>query len=232
VVGNPVTLTDPTGHGWNIGDFFAGIASLGQMYATAFAGSSGLGGPVGDTGWSSTASQPATLGSSRETNVQGGLQLELHSARGIEMEGNEGVSGGDTVSDSTNPLTVYESPWILRLIVPGQVALDRTMTSWLNDDYIGAGLGSVAVLGEQVLTVQTIAQRPLQESATGLSNYIESNWFRYESTGKWSTRGVPQSGRHFHLDPLPGSDRLMRFHLPNQLDTWWGELKSLVRRWW
>ena len=62
-----------------------------------------------------------------------------------------------------------------------------------------------------------------------LKQHIKDNFFRME-TGSWKHRGVWQSGRHFHLDPIPGSSELMKHHLPQQGYSWYKNLRSILRR--
>ena len=36
---------------------------------------------------------------------------------------------------------------------------------------------------------------------------------------------------HFHLDPIPRSNELMRWHLPYEWNQWRHNLTNIVRRW-
>ena len=66
-----------------------------------------------------------------------------------------------------DPLGLYESPWYLRSVVPGQGLFDQAMTSYENDNYGAAAGYAVGMLTEQVLTVLTFGQGQTALSGTG-----------------------------------------------------------------
>jgi len=78
-----------------------------------------------------------------------------------------GFAGGDAnlynyvQGDPVNwgdPWGLYKSHWLLRFLVPGQVAFDKALTALENKDYIGAGVYSANMVGEQALTVLTLGE--------------------------------------------------------------------------
>ncbi|MFH2043999.1 MAG: RHS repeat-associated core domain-containing protein [Pseudomonadota bacterium] len=100
-----------------------------------------------------------------------------------------GLDGGINLynyvlNDPTNfidPYGLFKSHWLLRTFVPGQVAWDNALTSLENDNYIGFGLNSAAMVGEQVLTVLTLGEsKTAQQCASNLSSKTGqfSDWFR------------------------------------------------------
>ncbi|MBI5695638.1 MAG: RHS repeat-associated core domain-containing protein [Nitrospirae bacterium] len=60
---------------------------------------------------------------------------------------------------------------------------------------------------------------------------VQGKIFRIDVDGLWKTSGEWVSGKHFHFDPT-GTGRLMKHHLPDQLNSWWGHLKSVVKELW
>jgi RHS repeat-associated protein len=56
---------------------------------------------------------------------------------------------------------LYRSHWLLRALVPGQVAWDNAMTAFENGHYLNAGLSATAMLGEQALVAVTFGQSSL-----------------------------------------------------------------------
>jgi hypothetical protein len=58
-----------------------------------------------------------------------------------------------------------ESHWILRAIIPGQVAWDNARTAAANGEYGSAVAGTVAMVGEIVLTVVTLGQNTTAQNA-------------------------------------------------------------------
>jgi len=56
---------------------------------------------------------------------------------------------------------LYRSHWLLRALVPGQVAWDNAMTAFENGHYLNAGLSATAMLGEQALIAVTFGQSSL-----------------------------------------------------------------------
>jgi hypothetical protein len=62
------------------------------------------------------------------------------------------------IIDPLGLCTEYNSGTLLRTIVPGQIAWDNAMTSFNQGDYASAGLSTVEMLGEQVLTVLTLGE--------------------------------------------------------------------------
>jgi len=53
---------------------------------------------------------------------------------------------------------LYRSHWLLRLLVPGQVAWDDALTAWENGNKGTAFALAGAMIGEQVLTVLTLGE--------------------------------------------------------------------------
>jgi RHS repeat-associated protein len=62
--------------------------------------------------------------------------------------------------------------------------------------------------------------------------HVRTYWFRYESHGRWKNQmtGEKQSGRHFHIDPFPGSKTLMKHHLPHEGRKWWYHFRGEFMR--
>ncbi len=137
---------------------------------------------------------------------------------------------GNSAMNLIDPFGLYESHWLLRSLVPGQVAWDTAVTAFENQDYVGAGVNASVMVGEQVLTVLTLGEgKAAQQCISKARQNIANNWFRYDPAGRWKTGGVWQEGAHIHVDPIPGSNRLMKHHLPDQIQTWWGHLKAIIR---
>lgn len=63
---------------------------------------------------------------------------------------------GNDPLNKTDPTGMYESHWLLRALVPGQVTFDNAMTAVENGNYGQAGALAGAMLGEQVLTVASL----------------------------------------------------------------------------
>lgn len=159
--------------------------------------------------------------------VTGGISAEIYGADFTDgfVNGVKTAAIGLICND-----TIHRSPEILRLLVPGQVAWDNARTAWSHGNYVSAGLHTAEMLAEQVLTALTLGQsKAIQQSAYNANRYIKNNWFRYDPSGKWRTGGKWQSGKHVHIDPIPGSNRLMQHHLPHQRKTWWGHFKAIIR---
>ena len=55
-------------------------------------------------------------------------------------------------------LGLYESPEILQMLVPGQLAWDNAITAYENGRYTEASVHLTAMLGEQVLFVLTMGE--------------------------------------------------------------------------
>jgi RHS repeat-associated protein len=73
-----------------------------------------------------------------------------------------------------DPLGLYESPWILRTLVPGQVAWDNAMTAWERGDYLKSAIYGTTMLGEQVLVALTFGSQIGQVGQVCRSGAAES----------------------------------------------------------
>jgi hypothetical protein len=62
---------------------------------------------------------------------------------------------------STPSAKTFRSPYILRLIVPGQVAWDDAMTAWMNGEYVEGLAYSGETVTEVVLYVWSAGQTKL-----------------------------------------------------------------------
>ena len=60
---------------------------------------------------------------------------------------------GNDPLNKTDPTGLFESHWLLRAVVPGQVTYDNAMTAAENGSYGRAGALMRAMVGERVLTV-------------------------------------------------------------------------------
>lgn len=58
---------------------------------------------------------------------------------------------------------------------------------------------------------------------------VRDNWFRldWKATREFKLNGKLVKQPHFHLDPIPGSSRLMDHHLPQQAKTWYNHAKHV-----
>jgi len=92
---------------------------------------------------------------------------------------------------------------------------------------LGAAGGLSLLYGSYLIPEAYFTLIPLLEK---LRRIIRDSWFRFDSTGNWINRGVKQSGKHFHADPIPGSKELMKHHLPQQIKQWYHNFKSILRR--
>jgi len=63
---------------------------------------------------------------------------------------------GNDPLNKTDPTGMFESHWLLRALVPGQVTYDNAMTAAENGNYGQAGALMGAMVGEQVLTVASL----------------------------------------------------------------------------
>ena len=72
---------------------------------------------------------------------------------------------GDDPLNKTDPTGMYESHWLLRALVPGQVTFDNAMTAAENGNYGQAGALMGAMVGEQVLTVCIFRDRKRCDSS-------------------------------------------------------------------
>jgi hypothetical protein len=77
---------------------------------------------------------------------------------------------GNNPVNWVDPFGLYRSHWLLRALVPGQVAWDRAITAVEHGDPLGAGLNAMAMIAEQVLVVLTWGEASalVQASATVL----------------------------------------------------------------
>ena len=104
---------------------------------------------------------------------------------------------------STDPLGLYESPWLLRAVVPGQGAWDYAMTGFEAGDYGRGTLGLGTMLGEQALFVLTLGQagvaRQCAVSATEAGAAGGAARFVVDATGESSifiANGTLEIGEH------------------------------------
>jgi RHS repeat-associated protein len=65
---------------------------------------------------------------------------------------------GNNPVNWVDPWGLYRSHWLLRALVPGQVAWDRAITAVENGDPLGAGLNAMAMIAEQALFVWTLGE--------------------------------------------------------------------------
>jgi len=68
---------------------------------------------------------------------------------------------GNNPVNWVDPLGLFRSHWLLRALVPGQVAWDNAVTAFENGNYLNAGLDAAAMLGEQALVALTFGQSSL-----------------------------------------------------------------------
>ena len=64
------------------------------------------------------------------------------------------------------------------------------------------------------------------------SNWFNTNWFRGPEYGPFKNNKVMVKGWHFHLDPFPGSNALMKYHLPQQCKPWRYNALSIIKQNW
>jgi hypothetical protein len=81
---------------------------------------------------------------------------------------------------STPSAKTFRSPYILRLIVPGQVAWDDAMTAWMNGEYVEGLAYSGETVTEVVLYVWSAGQTKLAGVAGRLGQ--ASDWVRFGET--------------------------------------------------
>ena len=72
------------------------------------------------------------------------------------------------------------SHWLLRLLVPGQIAWDNAMTAFEQGNYGEGALFASAMVGEQVLTVLTLGEGKAACAAGKLGEI--SDWIRIGPT--------------------------------------------------
>ena len=113
---------------------------------------------------------------------------------------------GGNVVNLVDPLGLFESHPILRLIVPGQVAFDNAMTSYENGDYLGTAISAVAMAGEQVLSVFPFGKSA--SLATQGSKCVTGNAATY-------TRSSLQLGQRMHREYKLGAEGIKEFRLPS-----------------
>lgn len=63
---------------------------------------------------------------------------------------------GNDPLNKIDPTGMYESPWLLRALVPGQETFDNAMTAAENGNYGQAAALMAAMVGEQILTVASL----------------------------------------------------------------------------
>ena len=123
----------------------------------------------------------------------------------------------------------YESHWLLRTFVPGQVYWDQALTAFGQGDYLGAGINTVGMVGEQAFTALTAGQSGYLspelrwlENARGyeltITKDLRIGWHRLP------TKDFPGAGRnlpHGHWRPGIGKHRPWET-LFKQIQDWWG----------
>ncbi len=113
--------------------------------------------------------------------------------------------GGNAVN-LVDPLGLFESHPILRLLVPGQVAFDNAMTSYETGDYLGTAINAVSMAGEQVLSVFPFGKSA--SLATQGSKCVTANAPTY-------TRSSLQLGQKMHKEYKLGAEGIKEFRLPS-----------------
>jgi hypothetical protein len=151
---------------------------------------------------------------------------------------------GNNPVNRVDPWGVFRSHPLLLALVPGQAQFDAAMTALENGNYANTVAYTGQMLTYQLLFVGLLGQTPIVQqgvyssisgmqtagtAVTGWWQYIQNNWIRIDSTGTWGRNGS-QSGPHCHFDPIPGSRELMRYHLPSQFRSWYGNFWSIIRR--
>jgi RHS repeat-associated protein len=83
---------------------------------------------------------------------------------------------GNNAVNWVDPWGLYRSHWLLRLLVPGQIAWDHAVTAAQNGNIGTAALHTTAMLGEQVLVVLTVGQAStlVQQSSQLVSPVCET----------------------------------------------------------
>jgi hypothetical protein len=73
----------------------------------------------------------------------------------ISANGGSAPAAGasDASADVQSSGDQFQSHWLLRTFVPGQIAWDNAVNAFQNGDSTNAGVGLTVMLGEQVLTV-------------------------------------------------------------------------------
>ena len=108
-----------------------------------------------------------------------------------------------------DPLGLYESPGLLRAVVPGQGAWDYAMTGFEAGDYGKGALGLGTMLGEQALFVLTLGQAGAARecaisateaggSAEGISSVVEQGSTAVLKNGYYEVNGFKFSEYYYN----------------------------------
>jgi RHS repeat-associated protein len=99
---------------------------------------------------------------------------------------------GNDPLNGTDPTGMYESHWLLRALVPGQVTFDNAMTAAESGNYGQAGALLVAMVGEQVLTVASLgtASAATQTTRAVVSTEGKNLSLKYKSGWSASQRAA------------------------------------------
>lgn len=99
---------------------------------------------------------------------------------------------GNDPLNKTDPTGMFESHWLLRALVPGQVTYDNAMTAAENGNYGQAGALMGAMVGEQVLTVASLgtASAATQTTRAVVSTERKNLSLKYKSGWSASQRAA------------------------------------------
>jgi len=75
---------------------------------------------------------------------------------------------------ASDPSGLYESHWLLRAVVPGQVAYDNARTAIENGNYGAATISTGVLVGEQVVTVLTYPAAATMKFCSGAAALLRS----------------------------------------------------------
>jgi RHS repeat-associated protein len=106
---------------------------------------------------------------------------------------------------------------------------------------LGAAIGGLlgaGIYGGWWLWTNALLPAYTQMQFWSLYLYLEitNNWFRGPEWGRFALNqghGLPRLrvfDQHFHFDPVPGSNELMQWHLPHQINEWWHNLLTILQR--
>jgi RHS repeat-associated protein len=122
--------------------------------------------------------------------------------------------------NATDPSGLLESHWLLRTLVPGQVAWDNALTAFENGDYLGAGINATAMPLEQVMFVLSFGQASIAKkglhcsiNTTRVTSWASEGVTPDLNPGRWVQLG-DATKTNFWRTGLPGPKAILQNEFP------------------